>query len=60
MTNFYENGDKPLEIVSTLQWYIRNGGRDEGLREALVERGNEISLDAGATCTTGTPTGWRA
>ena len=43
MTNFYENGDKPLEIVSTLQWYIRNGGRDEGLREALVERGNEIS-----------------
>ncbi|HEY3530777.1 MAG TPA: valine--tRNA ligase [Nocardioides sp.] len=43
MTNFYENGDKPLEIVSTLQWYIRNGGRDEDLRAALVERGNEIS-----------------
>jgi valyl-tRNA synthetase len=43
MTNFYENGDKPLEIVSTLQWYIRNGGRDETLREALVERGNEIA-----------------
>jgi valyl-tRNA synthetase len=43
MTNFYENGDKPLEIVSTLQWYIRNGGRDETLRQALVERGNEIS-----------------
>ena len=43
MTNFYENGDKPLEIVSTLQWYIRNGGRDEALREALVERGNEIA-----------------
>jgi valyl-tRNA synthetase len=43
MTNFYENGDKPLEIVSTLQWYIRNGGRDEELRAALVERGNQIS-----------------
>jgi valyl-tRNA synthetase len=43
MTNFYENGDKPLEIVSTLQWYIRNGGRDEDLRAALVERGNEIA-----------------
>ncbi|HEX4686094.1 MAG TPA: valine--tRNA ligase [Nocardioides sp.] len=43
MTNFYENGDKPLEIVSTRQWYIRNGGRDEKLREALVERGDEIS-----------------
>ena len=25
--NFYEKGDKPLEIVSTRQWYIRNGGR---------------------------------
>ncbi|HEX5908659.1 MAG TPA: class I tRNA ligase family protein, partial [Propionibacteriaceae bacterium] len=23
--NFYEKGDKPLEIVSTRQWYIRNG-----------------------------------
>src|SRR4029079_11501025 len=43
MTNFYENGDKPLEIVSTLQWYIRNAGRDEDLRAALVERGNEIA-----------------
>ena len=28
MANFYENGDKPLEIVATRQWYIRNGGRD--------------------------------
>ena len=46
MANFYEKGDKPLEIVSTLQWYIRNGGRDEDLRSALVERGNEIDLDA--------------
>jgi valyl-tRNA synthetase len=43
MANFYENGDKPLEIVGTRQWYIRNGGRDEALRQALVERGNEIS-----------------
>src|SRR4051812_40127526 len=47
MTNFYENGDKPLEIVSTLQWYIRNGGRDEDLRAALVERGNEIAWTPG-------------
>jgi valyl-tRNA synthetase len=42
MANFYEKGDKPLEIVSTRQWYIRNGGRDEALRDALVERGAEI------------------
>ena len=29
---FFEKGDKPLEIVTTRQWYIRNGGRDEDLR----------------------------
>ncbi|WP_225792822.1 valine--tRNA ligase [Agrococcus sediminis] len=40
---FYEKGDKPLEIVSTRQWYIRNGGRDEQLRERLVEHGREIA-----------------
>ncbi len=42
MTNFYEKGDKPLEIVSTRQWYIRNGGRDADLRDDLVQRGAEI------------------
>ncbi len=40
---FYEKGDKPLEIVTTRQWYIRNGGRDLGLRARLVERGAEIA-----------------
>ncbi|TDD96862.1 valine--tRNA ligase [Jiangella asiatica] len=39
---FYEKGDRPLEIVTTRQWYIRNGGRDEALREALLERGREL------------------
>jgi valyl-tRNA synthetase len=43
MTNFYEKGDKPLEIVSTRQWYIKNGGRDEQLRQALIRRGDEIT-----------------
>jgi valyl-tRNA synthetase len=42
MTNFYEKGDKPLEIVATRQWYIRNGGRDAGLRQEMLERGAEI------------------
>jgi valyl-tRNA synthetase len=42
MTNFYENGDKPLEIVATRQWYIRNGGRDVALRTEMLERGAEI------------------
>ena len=43
MTNFYEKGDKPLEIVATRQWYIRNGGRDDDLRQTLIRRGDEIS-----------------
>ena len=42
MTNFYEKGDKPLEIVATRQWYIRNGGRDTALRAEMVERGSEM------------------
>ena len=25
---FYEKGDRPLEIVTSRQWYIRNGARD--------------------------------
>ncbi|GLY03569.1 valine--tRNA ligase [Actinoplanes sp. NBRC 101535] len=40
---FYEKGDKPLEIVTTRQWYIRNGGRDTALRAALIERGREMT-----------------
>ncbi|GAA4694407.1 valine--tRNA ligase [Phytohabitans rumicis] len=39
---FYENGDQPLEIVGTRQWYIRNGGRDAALRDALLARGHEL------------------
>ena len=40
--NFYEKGDKPLEIVSTRQWYIRNGGRDDDLKRVFLERGEEL------------------
>jgi valyl-tRNA synthetase len=40
---FYERGDRPLEIVSSRQWYIRNGGRDPALREQLLKRGDEVS-----------------
>jgi valyl-tRNA synthetase len=43
MTNFYEKGEKPLEIVATRQWYIRNGGRDHELRAELIARADEIS-----------------
>ncbi|MGA1332310.1 MAG: valine--tRNA ligase [Ilumatobacteraceae bacterium] len=40
---FYEKGDRPLEIVTSRQWYIRNGGRDEQLRGALLARGEEMT-----------------
>ncbi|MFD1859124.1 valine--tRNA ligase [Aeromicrobium camelliae] len=44
MANFYERGDKPLEIVSTRQWYIKNGGRDAELAQELIKRGDEITF----------------
>jgi valyl-tRNA synthetase len=42
--NFYEKGDKPLEVVTSRQWYLRNGGRDEDRRERLIARGREINF----------------
>lgn len=40
---FYERGDRPLEIVTSRQWYIGNGGRDLALRAELVARGRELA-----------------
>ncbi|MGN7200001.1 valine--tRNA ligase [Arthrobacter sp. SAFR-044] len=42
--NFFEKGDKPLEVVTSRQWYIRNGGRDEDRRERLIGRGKDIDF----------------
>jgi len=39
---YYEKGDRPLEIITSRQWYIRNGGRDGDLRDALLRRGKEL------------------
>jgi valyl-tRNA synthetase len=39
---FYERGSRPLEIVTSRQWYIRNGGRDSDRREAFLARGKEL------------------
>jgi len=39
---FYEKGLRPLEIVVGGQWYLRNGGRDPRLRDALLRRGREL------------------
>ncbi|WP_412766233.1 valine--tRNA ligase [Scrofimicrobium appendicitidis] len=51
MTNFFEKGDKPLEIVASRQWYIRNGGRDftragqaQNLREELLAAGRQLNF----------------
>ncbi len=35
---FFEKGDRPLEIVTSRQWFIRT----MNVREALVERGREL------------------
>ncbi|MDT0157457.1 valine--tRNA ligase [Microbacterium sp. ARD32] len=40
---FFEKGDRPLEIVSTRQWYLRNGARDEQLRDELLENGRRMA-----------------
>jgi valyl-tRNA synthetase len=39
---FFEKGDRPLEIVTSRQWYITNGGRDPDLRQELLKRGKEL------------------
>ncbi|HLS14535.1 MAG TPA: valine--tRNA ligase [Beutenbergiaceae bacterium] len=45
--NFFEKGDRPLEIVTSRQWYIRNGGREvpgRDLRAELTARGRELQF----------------
>ena len=44
MTNFYEKGDKPLEIVTSRQWYLKNGGTDTTLNAQLIGRGRELKF----------------
>ncbi|MDP7066403.1 MAG: valine--tRNA ligase, partial [Acidimicrobiales bacterium] len=39
---FFEKGDRPLEIVTSRQWYIKNGGRDDDLNRELIARGDEM------------------
>jgi len=41
---FFEKGDKPLEIISTRQWYITNGSRDAALKSRLVDAGKAINF----------------
>ena len=60
MTNFYEKGDKPLEIVTSRQWYIRNGGRDADLRETHARARPRARPGCPTSCATATRTGWAA
>jgi valyl-tRNA synthetase len=39
---YYERGDRPLEIVTSRQWYIRNGARDPDRRQALLDAGRAL------------------
>jgi len=39
---FYEKGDRPLEIVTTRQWYLKNGAHDDEVRGDLLARGREL------------------
>ncbi|RAS20714.1 valine--tRNA ligase [Paraburkholderia bryophila] len=39
---FFEKGDRPLEIIATRQWYLRNGGRDPALRDELLRSGEAL------------------
>jgi len=41
---FFEKGDRPLEIVTSRQWYIANGGKDADLRDALLARGAALNF----------------
>ena len=41
---FFEKGDRPLEIVTSRQWYIANGGKDAELRDALLARGDALDF----------------
>ena len=55
---FYERGRRPLEIVTSRQWYIRNGGRDrtDARRSSPAARSWRGSP---TTCATATSTGSR-
>ncbi|MFC7613613.1 class I tRNA ligase family protein [Actinokineospora soli] len=50
----YEKGDRPLEIVSSRQWFIRSGTH----RDALLARGRSCA-GSRSRCGCGTRTGWK-
>ena len=51
---FYDRGERPLEIVTSRQWYIRNGGRDADLRAGARGSWQARSRGTPPTCSTAT------
>jgi valyl-tRNA synthetase len=41
---FFEKGDRPLEIVSTRQWYVTNGARRPQLKQRLLDAGERLDF----------------
>jgi valyl-tRNA synthetase len=39
---FYEYGQAPLEIITTRQWYIRNGSRSKSLADSMLAAGRKL------------------
>jgi valyl-tRNA synthetase len=39
---YYEYGQAPLEIITTRQWYLRNGSKAKDLADTLIARGREL------------------
>jgi valyl-tRNA synthetase len=39
---YHEYGQAPLEIITTRQWYLRNGSRASELADTLIARGREL------------------
>ena len=54
---FYERGDRPLEIVTSRQWYFRNGGRDAELRDDLLAPRHASCTGIRRTCARATRRG---
>ncbi|MHA3702832.1 valine--tRNA ligase [Jatrophihabitans sp. YIM 134969] len=40
---FYEKGDRPLEVVTSRQWYIRNGARDADIKAKMLQGATDLA-----------------
>lgn len=41
---FFEKGNKPIEIILTRQWYIKNGSNDQLLKSSLVASADQLNF----------------